>query len=152
MSTLRPKFSASADLTITLAALASSTTGVGRQATLIDNSVTRYDLIHLYGKITTGTSPTAGRRIQIWAIRGNGTIRTDNAGANDAGWTRVTAKLIHEFVVAATSDVTYRWDAQIVDPGPEWSVAVTQETAVNLHATGSNHAISWIGEHTEVVA
>jgi len=146
---LKPKFASSADLTITLAALASSTTGVGRQSTLVDNSVTRYNLIHLYGKITTGTSPTTGKTIKVYLVRGNGTLRTDGAGASDAALTVVTAQLIAAIPTDATSDKTYTFDAWIVDPGPEWGVAVAHDTAVNLHATAGNHAISWIGEHME---
>jgi hypothetical protein len=152
MGTLRPKFSASADLTITLANLASSTAGVGRQATLVDNSVTRYDIIHLYGKTTTGTSPTTGKGIRIYAIKGNGTLRTDGAGASDAAFTRVSAVLIKQIGTDATSDKTYTWEAVIANPGPEWGVAVVHDTAVNLKNAAGDQAISWIGEHIEDVA
>jgi len=151
MSTLRPKFSTPAQLTITLAALASSTTGVGRQCTLVNNSVTRYDLINLYGKITTGTSPTTGKAIYIYLLRGDGTRRTDSAGANDAAIARITAVLIKQIGIDATSDKAYEWDAVIADPGPEWGIAIVHDTAVNLNATAENHAIFWVGSHMEQV-
>jgi hypothetical protein len=152
MSTLRPKFSASAALTITLANLASSATSVGRQCTLIDNSTNRYDLIHLFGRTTTGTSPTASRTIQIYLIRGDGTRRTDGAGADDAAITRRTAVLIKQIPTTNTSDQAYDWDAVIQDPGPEWGVAVVHDTAVNLKNNAGDQYIYWVGSHIEDVA
>jgi hypothetical protein len=152
MSTLRPKFNASAALTITLANLASSTTKVGQQATLIDNSVNRFDLIHLYGRITTGTSPTANRAISIWRIKGDATRRTDNAGASDAALTVRTAELIKQIGTTNTSDQPYDWDAVITDPGPEWGIAITHDTGVNLKNNAADQYVHWVGEHTEVVS
>lgn len=146
---IKPKFGTSTALTITLASLASSTAGVGRQSTLVDNSTTRYDLIHLFGKITTGTSPTTGKSIYIYAIRGDGTRRTDGAGAADAGLTRVTAKLIAVIATDNTDNKGYDFDAHLHSPGPEWGILVVHDTAVNLNSTGGNHAIYWVGEHME---
>ncbi len=146
---IKPKFASSANLTITVASLASSTSGVGRQSTLVDNSSNRYGLIHLFGKITTGTSPTASRTIWVYLIRGNGTLRTDGAGASDAALTVVTAELIKAIPTDNTSNKTYTFDAWIPDPGPEWGVAVVHNTGVNLNATAGNHQISWVGDHME---
>ena len=151
MTTLRPKFNASAALTITLANLASSTTKVGQQATLIDNSVNRFDLIHLYGRVTTGTSPTASKAIQIWRIKGDGVRRTDNAGDDDASFTAVTAEIVKTIGTDNTSDKAYDWDAVIADPGPEWGIAVTHDTGVNLKNNTADQYVYWVGEHTEVV-
>ncbi len=146
---IKPKFAASAALTLSLASLASSTSGVGRQATLVNNSVTRYNLIHLFGKTTTGTSPTAGRAIYIYAIRGDGTRRTDGAGANDAALTRVTARLLRVIPTDATSNKGYEWDCDLHNPGPEWGILIVHDTVAALNATAGNHYVYWVGEHTE---
>jgi len=146
---IKPKFGTPAALTITLASLASSTAGVGRQSTLVDNSTTRYDLIRLFLKITTGTSPTAGKTIYIYAIRGDGTRRDDGAGASDAALTRVAATLLGTIAVDATSDKSYQKSLLLPYPGPEWGILVVHDTTVNLNATGGNHHIYWVGEYME---
>lgn len=146
---IKPTFASPAAMTVTLASLASSTSGVGRQTTLVDNSTTRYDLIRLLGKITTGTSPTTGKSIYIYAIHGDGTRRTDGAGASDAALTRVTAKLLRTIPIDGTSDKGYQFDALLPNPGPEWGLLIVHDTAVNLNSTGGNHYIYWIGEHME---
>ena len=62
---IKDKFSISAALTITLASLASSIVGVGRQSTLIDNSSDRYQDLLIYVKLTQGTDPVGSRGAQV---------------------------------------------------------------------------------------
>lgn len=133
-------------LTITLASLA---TGAARQCTIVSN-VDNAIRVYLHGLITTGTSPTVNTYIEIYLIRSDGTIRTDNAGASDAAITLVTASLIKAIKVSGSSDVGYRWDAVIEAPGPEWAIAVKNGTGVNLNSTGGNHSISYTTEALEV--
>jgi hypothetical protein len=153
MSNIQPKFGTPTELTITLAALASSTSQtVGRQGTIVDNSTTRYDLIHLFLKITAGTSPTTGKQIFIFGIRGDGMRRTDGAGATDAAFTRQTAQLLRTIRTDATSDKAYEADVQFPNPGPEWTIAIVHDTGVNLNATAGNHHVYWTGEHMEASA
>jgi hypothetical protein len=60
----------SVDLTISLASLATGSSGVftaGQESTAVDNT-SNLDLDHLLsGKITTGTSPTVSRSINVYA-------------------------------------------------------------------------------------
>ena len=68
MSDFKLAYAASSALTITLASLASDTAIlVGRESTAWDNSSNKYLDLLLGGKITTGTSPTAARAIEVWA-------------------------------------------------------------------------------------
>ncbi|HUF02789.1 MAG TPA: hypothetical protein VMM38_01295 [Aridibacter sp.] len=145
---IHSKLAASAGLTITLASLASSAAGVGRQSTLVDNSSTLYKKIHLYVTILTGTSPTANKAVYVYLIKGDGTIRTDGAGATDAAITIKNAQLIGALVTDATSDNPYSDCFIIEDPGPEWGIAVVHDTGVNLNASG--HDINWVGQLPEV--
>lgn len=149
MSLIRPKFSAPSQLAITLANLGSSTTGVGRQSDLVNNSVTRYDQIYLYGRFTTGTNPTAEKTIAVYLIRGDGTRRSDNAGASDAAITRWTASLLKLIPTDATSNKPYSWDAVIVDPGPEWGLAIVHETVAALKNVAGDQSIYWVGSNVE---
>ena len=152
-SEIKDKFSSSASLTLTPASLASSTAGVGRQSTMVDNSTTRYGRITLYVKITVGTTPTAARSIRIYFLRGdqNGTPhRTDGAGTSDAGLTVKNATLVGAlYVDVATSDLPYYGEFVVDAPGPEWGVCIVHDTGVNLNATGGNHWVNWVGSNPE---
>jgi hypothetical protein len=151
----KPKFSASAAMTISLAALASSTSGAGRQSTLLDNSTTRYKRIHVWFLVTTGTSPTANRSIRFFLVKGDdpasSAIRVDNAGASDAAITIVAADQLYSVATSNASNTGYRGSFVIENPGPEWGLAVVHDTAVNLHATAGNHIVRWVGEIDETV-
>jgi hypothetical protein len=143
----------SAALTITLASLASSTSGVGRQATFVDNT-DLYQMIRVYFDITTGTSPTTGKTIQFYLLNrddhSSPNISTDNAGSSDAGLTIVTAPLVYVVQTDATSDKHYRGSFLIRNPGTSWAIAIVHDTGVALNATGSNHSIRYCGENVEV--
>lgn len=145
---IKSKLSSSAGLTITLASLASSTAGVGRQSTIVDNSSTLYKKVHIYGTIPTGTSPTANKSIYVYLIKSDGTIRTDGAGASDAAITIVNAQLIAAMITDDTSDKAYYFDCVVEDPGPEWGIAIVHDTGVNLNSSG--HDINWVGQLPEV--
>lgn len=148
---IKAKYSSPAALTITLASLASSTAGVGRQSTLVDNSTTRYQRIRLYGKITQGTSPTGNRGVYVAAIFGDGTRRSDGAGASDAALTVLNALRLAVAINKAapsTGDAIY-FDAVLDDPGPEWGIAIVHDTGVNLDGTAGNHYVYWIGINPE---
>jgi hypothetical protein len=144
---------ASAAMTITLAGLASSTVGVGRQTTLINNTDIA-QMVRVYYKVTTGTSPTVNRTIQFYLLTADvgssPNIATDNAGASDAAHTIVTASLVHVIPVTATSDVTYKGSFLIRNPGISWGITVVHDTAVNLNATAGNHAIYYVVENQQI--
>lgn len=148
-----PFFETVATITITLGSLPSSTTGVGQQGAIIDNSTTRYKRASLKGKITLGTSPTVGA-VYIYAIKGEktgGVYRTDGAGATDAGFTVLNARLLDVYATKAspaTGDVI-NIDCIFEDLGPEWTIAVVHTTGVNLNSTNGNHVIEYRGEEQE---
>jgi len=150
---IKAKFGSSTAMTITLASLATSTVGVGRQTTLIDNTTNRYRRIQVYFRVTTGTTPTANKSIRFFLVKGDdpaaSNIRTDNAGASDAGLTVVTADQVYAVATSSTSDQAYRGSFTIENPGPEWGLCVVHDTGVNLNATGSNHSIRYVGETSE---
>jgi hypothetical protein len=152
---IKEVFSSAAALTITLASLPSSTSGVGRQATMVDNTLTRYQLVKVFCQIKLGTSPAANTSVYVYLVRGDrhGTpYRTDGAGASDAAWTVLNAGLVGILRTKAspsTGDLLYG-DFDIVSPGPEWSVAVVHDTGVNLDSTGGNHFIHWVGADPEI--
>lgn len=154
-SELKAKFGASTALTITIAGLATSTAGVGRQSTIVDNTSDKFQQILLYVKIKLGTSPTNATRADIYLIRddNHGTNhRTDGAGASDAGLTVLNAQLIGSINTkssgVATGDNIYG-EFVIDQPGPKWAIAIVHNTGVNLDSTGSNHWARYVGVNPE---
>jgi hypothetical protein len=146
---------ASTALTITLASLASSTSGVGRQSTIVDNTTDLCQDVIVYVKITQGTNPTGNRGVYVYLIRddNNGTNhRSDGAGASDAGLTVQNAELIGTMRNKAsptTGDVLYG-EFRVNRPGPKWGIAIVHDTAVNLDSTGGNHWARYVGLNPEV--
>lgn len=153
-SEIKDKFSATSALTITLASLANSTVGVGRQSTMIDNTTTRYSALLIFVNIKMGTSPTANTGVFIHLIRAStsGTpIRSDGAGTTDAALTVLNAQQIGGLQLStspSTGDVL-KGEFLVLNPGPTWGIAIHQNTGVALDATGSNHVIEYIGINPE---
>lgn len=155
MATIKELLAAVTNFTLTLASLANSTAGVGRQSTLIDNSSNLYLSALISLNIKVGTTPTAGAPIYVYLIRSdaNGTpIADDNAGASDAGWTQVNATLLGIIkVLDATTGANYReiFDTSILGPlGPKWGIGIVNSSGVALNA--SEGVYSWIGVNKTV--
>jgi hypothetical protein len=152
---IKPLHASVSALTITLASLASSTSGVGRQSTIVDNSTNRYKRIQLSISTKLGTSPTGPRGVYIHLIRSNndGTpILDDAAGASDAAHTVLNAPLVGVLMTKtspATGDVL-AGNFIIENPGPKWGVSINHDTGVNLDSTGGNHVVSFIGIVDEI--
>lgn len=147
-------YSSPTAFTITVASLAASTAGVGRQGTIVDNTTNRYQDIIVYAKIKLGTSPTANTAIYLYLIRDDGAatpIRTDSAGASDAAWTAKNAMLIGTLITGtspSTGDVLS--DAFLVRRvGPKFTIGIVNNTGVPLDSTGTNHVIEFVGVNSQ---
>lgn len=150
----------SAAVTITLASLASTTADppVGQESAAYDVGSNLPDDLLLGGKITTGTSPTASKQIQIWAIPAGydgssytyaGGATGSNAGLTPGVWWKDVLTPVLVINTDNTSNKTYAFE------GISFSIRlrnlflpiklglfVFHNTGVNLHATGSNHALT----------
>lgn len=136
--------------TITLASLAA---GASRQSTLINNKVSinadgsGFPAAIVYVIIDSGAvAPTAGRLYEIYLLRGDNPLasnyRTDAAGATDAAITIENAQLLGTIVVTATANKKFygEFDTAPLGPlGPEWGIAVKNNTDQALNATEGNH-------------
>ncbi len=168
MADLKLKYgTAWTDLTITLASLASdSNLLAGRESTVVDNSSDLFIDALLGGKITTGTSPTDAKTIEVWAYGENldddvyndvldGTDSAETITSNDIK--NAALKLAQIIKTNNTSDRIYLF-------GPislaslfsglvprKWGVFVTHDTGVNLNSTGGNHQFSYRGIHGQSV-
>jgi hypothetical protein len=150
---IKAKYGASTPLSITLANLASSAAGVGRQSALIDNSSNRFGLVHLFVKVTLGTNPASNKTVQVYLLQGDGGgLQTDGAGAADAPLTIKNAPLLGVLSTggsAASSDVLQK-QFNVHEPGPQWAIAIVHDTGTPLSATAANHAVHYLGDDPEV--
>jgi hypothetical protein len=162
MTVFRPNtYPNSAALTITLASLASTVADppVGQESAEVDQSTDLADDILLDGIITTGTSPTASRRIRIWGWAGaydGSTVRRPagvtggNAGLTPANNYRTAFTLLHWIDTTNTSNFGYRFVIPSLRQAfgslyvpPRWGIFVDHNTGVALNATGGNHEIRY---------
>lgn len=157
-------YGSSAALTITLASLASDTNLLaGRESTAIDNTTNKYLDYLVAGKVTTGTSPTAARQIEVWLVASFEDSPTypdvfDGTDSNETATSRdvlaACAYLVQTIPTANTSDRTYwvkPFSVASLCGGrvPKfWELFVVHNTGVNLNSTGGNQAF-W---HTPVYA
>ncbi len=156
MADLKLSYPAASDLTITLASLGSDTNLLtGRESATIDNSTNLYLDYLISGKITAGTSPTAARSIEVWAVGSwDGTNWPDVFDGTDSAETITSAdikasvcRFVAAMATANTTDRTYHFGPVSLAAAfggtlpPKIVLFVTHSTGVNLNSTADNHKI-----------
>ena len=156
MADLKLSYPAASDLTITLASLASDTNLLtGRESATIDNSTNLYLDILISGKITAGTSPTASRSIEVWAVGSwDGTNWPDVFDGTESAETITSADIkasvtryLAAMATANTSDRTYHFGPVSLAAAfggtlpPKVVLFITHSTGQNLNSTAANHQI-----------
>jgi len=156
MADLKLSYPAASDLTITLASLGSDTNLLtGRESATIDNSTNLYLDYLISGKITAGTSPTASRSIEVWAIGSwDGTNWPDVFDGTESAETITSAdikasvcRFVAAMATANTSDRTYHFGPVSLAAAfggtlpPKFVLFVTHSTGVALNSTAGNHQI-----------
>jgi hypothetical protein len=154
MPTATPNYGSPVTLTLGLATgpLASDTNLVaGRQSTVADQASDDCIDALVGGKITTGTSPTAARQIEVWAFGTyDGTSYGGGAGATDANLTPQASqksqfRLLTVIPTNATSNQLYTWGPFSIAAAfggtmpAKWGIFVVHNTGVALNATAGNH-------------
>jgi hypothetical protein len=148
-------------LTITLASLpTSSTLLVGRESTAISNASDLYLDALVSGQIMTGTSPSAGQ-IEVWVysyakivsstVTYNNPCTGSDAAITLTAETKLRMYLADVMTTNSSSNIAYgikpfgvaQFFGNILPA--RWGIIVTHSTAVNLHATSSNHYIHYQG-------
>lgn len=151
MTTASIQHDAATTDTITLASLASDTNLVaGREGTVVSHEDAEIDSL-VGGKVTTGTTPTASRQIEVWAYASyDGTSYSGSATGSNANLTpdeKTNMRLLTIIPTVNTSDKTYIW-------GPfslanafggtlprKTGIFIVHNTGANLNATGGNHEV-----------
>ena len=159
--TVQPSYATYNTITITLASLGTSSTFVaGEEATAVDNTTTLYDDVTVTGKITTGTTPTSGTLILIYAFErlddaptwpdvftGSDSARTLTSVGVGQGFLRQCAALqVDSNTTARAYPFTFQLAQFFGGRVPKfWSLFVTHNTGVNLNATPGNHVVEYRG-------
>lgn len=170
MTIFRPAaYPNSVAISITLASLASTTADppVGRESAEVNQGTVRAEDVLLDGLITTGTSPTASRRIRIWAwgagfdgttVRRPAGITGADAGLTPANNWRTAFALVHVIDTTATSNVGYTFAGVSLRQAfgglflpVRWGLFIDHNTGVALNATGGNHSIRYTPLQSEGV-
>lgn len=162
---VKTQYASAATITCTLASLASNTNLLdGRGSNWVDNSSNKYLDAFLSGKITTGTSPTDARQIEVYVvgIQGDSTYPdvfdgTDNAvNITSAGIKNAICRLVAVIATNNTSNRTYPF-GPVALAGlfggalpKSWGVFVVHNTGAALNSTGSNHALEYVGVYENV--
>ena len=155
MTTASMLYGSKVTMTMTLASLASDTNLVaGRESTAVDNKDTDDAIDALVGgTVTTGTSPTASRQIEVWAYGSyDDTNFSGGATGSDANLTpgeKTLMKLLTVIPTVSTSDKAYKWGPFSVAQAfggilpVQWGIFIVHNTGVALNATGGNHEVEY---------
>ncbi len=153
MTTATPVYGSKVTHTITLASLATDANLLaGRAGTAIDNKDTDDAVDALVGGlVTTGTTPTASRQIEVWAYGSyDDTSYTEDITGTDANKTLVTKSTLRLLTIIPTNntnDKPYRWGPFSVAQAfggtmpVQWGIFIVHNTGVNLNSTGGNHEV-----------
>jgi hypothetical protein len=155
MADLKLAYGTASDVTITLASLASDTSLLtGRESTAVDNTSSLVLDYLVSGKITTGTGPTTGRSIEVWAVGSwDGTNwpdvfdGTDSAETTSAEMKPSVCRFIAAIATTATADRAYHFGPVSLASAfggtlpPRFVLFVTHSTGANLNGTAGNHHI-----------
>jgi hypothetical protein len=158
------KYGSKTTLTASLASLASDTNLLaGLESSVIDNSTDGFDDIIVSGKVTTGTSPTSARQIEVWAIAWDGANYPDVMDGTSSSETVTSidiknsiCKPIAIMSTNNTSDRTYPFTGVSLRTAfnnclPSKVVLfVVHNTGVNLNSTAGNHELSYYGEYPQI--
>ena len=162
-SDILTKYSSQETITAAVASLASDTNLLaGLESSIINNTSTGYDDRLISGKVTTGTSPTASRQIEVWAVAWDGANWPDVFDGTSSAETITSSdiknaicKPIAILSTNNTSDRTYWFTGVSLKAAfggtmPEKCVLfIVHNTGVALNATAGNHAFYATGVYPQ---
>lgn len=163
-SNVLEKYGSKQTLTAAVASLASDTNLLaGIESSVIDNTTDGYWDIIISGKVTTGTSPTSARQIEVWAVAWDGANYPDCFDGTSSSETITSSdiknsicKYIATMSTNNTSDRTYHFTGVSLRGAfgnclPSKVVLfIVHNTGVALNATAANHEFSYYGEYPQI--
>lgn len=156
MADLKLAYGTASDVTITLASLATDANLLtGRESAAIDNTSALVLDYLVSGKITTGTSPTTAKSIDVWAVGSwDGTNWPDVFDGTESAETITSSEIkasvcryVAQMATSATSNVAYHFGPVSLAAAfggvlpPKIVLFVTHSTVAALNSTAGNHQI-----------
>lgn len=165
---VKEAYAASTTYTITLTSLATSSTLLaGREGTAVSNTTNKYLDYMVGGRITMGTvAPTADKTIEIWLYGSVDDTPTypdtitgsdANASITSANVKKSALRLLERIFVDATASRVYWFGPVGIAQHfggripKNHGLFVVQDSGQALHATGTNHVLSYTGLYTTVI-
>lgn len=151
---VKVSFGTSTAITITLASLATSAVGVGREATAVDNTTNLFLDAFVTVKIkTNGSGPTGDKAVYVYAaFSEDGTIWPDTVTGSDAGitLTQPTNLVLLGAINAVAASTTYirtfpmssAWGGLL---SRKWSIVVVNATGNVFDSTSGNFLVQYSG-------
>jgi hypothetical protein len=161
---IKIKYGTRTTITCAVAGLATDTNLLaGIESSVIDNTSDFFEDIIVSGKVTTGTTPTASKQIEVWAVAWDGSGWPDVFDGTTSSET-ITSSDIKTAICRSvacmptnnTSDRTYHFSGvslrQVFNGVLPSKVVlfVTHNTGVNLNSTAGNHELSYVGTYPEI--
>jgi hypothetical protein len=164
-TTLKPSYTASATITISPENVATSgTRTAGVESNVISNLTNLFDDVLVSGKWTAGTSPTAGKQVDIWVYAPisddlassttypdviDGTASAETMTSENVR--NASMRLGASLQIDVTDNRTYYcapFSVAALFAGvmpTRWGLFITHDSGVTSNTTGSNHAWTYIG-------
>ncbi len=165
MAVEKLKYANAAAITITLGSLASDASRLaGRESDKVDNTTNLYLDALVSGKVKVGTSPTSGKRIDVWVYACHDETPTfqDVFDGTDSAETILSSGIrngvlarLASIIVEGTTDRVYSIRPTSVATlfggvlPRFWGLFVAHDTGAALNASG--HEFKYIGVHHETV-
>lgn len=158
------RYGTTATITASVASLASDTNLLaGIESAIVDNRTDGFEDHILSGKFTTGTSPTASRQIEVWAIAWDSNAWPDVFDGTTGAETITSSDIKNALCKAVavlptnnTSDRTYSFTGvsmKTVFGGvlpSQYVLFVVHNTGVALNGTAGNHELRYQGIYPQV--
>lgn len=153
MATASPLYGSVSPHTITIANLASDTNLLaGRAGTAINNKTTEDAIDALVGgRVTTGTTPTAAKQIELWTYAtADDTNFNEAITGTDAAKTLVNKNHLQNLTyipTSSTTNIAHYWGPFSVAQRyggmmpVQWGVFIVHNTGVALQNTGANQFV-----------
>lgn len=158
------KYGSTTTITASVASLASDTNLLaGIESAIVDNRTDGFEDHILSGKFTTGTSPTASRQIEVWAVAWDsnawpdvfdGTSSAEAITSSDIK--NALCKAVAVLPTNNTSDRTYSFTGvsmKTVFGGvlpSQYVLFIVHNTGVAFNATAGNHELRYQGIYPQV--
>ena len=158
------KYGTTTTITASVASLASDTNLLaGIESAIVDNRTDGFEDHILSGKFTTGTSPTAARQIEVWAVAWDSNAWPDVFDGTSSAETITSSDIKNALCKAVavlptnnTSDRTYPFTGvsmKSVFGGvlpSQYVLFVVHNTGVALNGTAGNHELRYQGIYPQV--